>query len=192
MIPLTLQSISLTNVGFVVILMTPDGQRKLPIFIGITEAQAIALQVNEIHPPRPMTHDLMKNLLDHFKGRLERVVIHDLAAGTFYARLEVVSGDRRLEIDARPSDAIALSLCCRVPIYVAEKVIEEAGVAAESIAEDGEQSTRAGRFRTSEGVSSPRDELSLLREELQQAIEDERYEEAARIRDDIKQQESRN
>ncbi len=191
MIPLQVKSISLSNVGFVVMLTTEDGERNLPIFIGVPEAQSIALQVNRVKPPRPMTHDLMKNLLDLLECRVERIIINDIDEGTFYARLKINYDDRVLDVDSRPSDAIALALRCGVPIEAEEKVMDEAGVAAEDI--EGEESDQGKEADDDEKSSAePQSEVQRLKNQLDKAIREERYEEAARLRDQIKQRESTN
>ncbi len=192
MIPLQVKSISLSNVGFVVMLVTQDGARSLPIFIGVPEAQAIALQVNRIKPPRPMTHDLLKGLLDLFESKLQCVVITDLQEGTFFARLEIAYENRILEVDSRPSDAIALALRCSVPIFAEEAVMEAAAIATEDLAEGGDQAGAQGAGGRAGRASGPQDEMQALKNRLQEAIRDERYEEAARLRDEIKHRESTN
>src|SRR5262245_19123175 len=110
----------------IVILRDADNQRVLPIWVGPVEANAIALQIENVSPPRPMTHDLLKNVLIEFDGRLKRVVVSDLRDSTFYAYLEIDRGGDTILVDARPSDAIALSLRTGTPIYVNTKVLEQA------------------------------------------------------------------
>jgi bifunctional DNase/RNase len=108
----------------IVILRDLDGQRVLPIWVGAVEANAVALQVENVAPPRPLTHDLIRNLLAEFGAELERVVIHDLKESTFYAYLELNRGGAFSRIDVRPSDALALALRSRAPIYVDSRVLE--------------------------------------------------------------------
>jgi uncharacterized protein len=110
----------------IVILKDKDGERKLPIWVGIFEANAIALQIENIATPRPMTHDLLKNIIKDLDGRVERVVVCDLKDNTFYAVIYLVVRGESVAIDARPSDAIALALRTRAPILVDESVIENA------------------------------------------------------------------
>ena len=110
----------------IVILRDEDNQRALPIWVGPVEANAIALQIENITPPRPMTHDLLRQLLVEFGATLARVVIADLRQGTFYAYLELHRGGEALFVDARPSDAIALSLRTKAPIFVDTRVLDQA------------------------------------------------------------------
>ena len=107
----------------IVLLHDPEGQRVLPIWVGVSEANAIALQIENIPSPRPMTHDLLRNVITDLKGEVHRVVVNDLKGNTFYAQLYLrVNGDDAI-IDARPSDAIALALRTRAPIFAEEHVI---------------------------------------------------------------------
>ncbi len=110
----------------IIILRDKDGQRVLPIWVGMFEANAIALQIENVTTPRPMTHDLLKNVIQDLHGRIEKIVVSDLKENTFYALIYLrVNGDT-IAVDARPSDAIALALRARVPIFVEEKVIDNA------------------------------------------------------------------
>jgi bifunctional DNase/RNase len=110
----------------IVILRDADNQRALPIWVGPVEANAIALQIENVSPQRPMTHDLLRTLLVELEATLVRVVIGDLREGTFYAYLELRRHEETLFIDARPSDAIALSLRARAPVFVESRVLEQA------------------------------------------------------------------
>ncbi len=110
----------------IIILRDKDGQRVLPIWVGVFEANAIALQIENISTPRPMTHDLLKNVIEDLGGLIQKVVVCDLKENTFYALVYVVRGGETVAIDARPSDAIALALRARVPILVDDSVIEHA------------------------------------------------------------------
>jgi hypothetical protein len=109
----------------VVILKDLDGSHYLPILIGPFEATAIALALEGAPVPRPLSHDLMRTMLETLGGRLEQVVIHDIRESTFFAKLLVRIGDRMEEIDARPSDGIALALRTQTPIYVSDKIVLE-------------------------------------------------------------------
>ena len=108
----------------IVILRDEDGQRVLPIWVGMFEANAIALQIENIATPRPMTHDLLRNIISDLKAAVEKIVVCDLKENTFYALIYLRVGEELVAVDARPSDAIALSLRVRVPIYVEDTVIE--------------------------------------------------------------------
>ncbi|HMF43742.1 MAG TPA: bifunctional nuclease family protein, partial [Polyangia bacterium] len=110
----------------IVILRDKDGQRVLPIWVGIFEANAIALQIENVTTPRPMTHDLLKNVIQDLRGRIEKIVVSDLKENTFYALIYLTVGGEMMAVDARPSDAIALALRARAPIFVEEKVIDHA------------------------------------------------------------------
>ena len=110
----------------IVILKDKDGDRVLPIWVGIFEANAIALQIENVATPRPMTHDLLRNIITDLEGRVDRVVVSDLKDNTFYAIIHLTVRGERVAIDARPSDAIALALRTRSPILVEENVIDTA------------------------------------------------------------------
>jgi len=110
----------------VVLLETLPGERVMPIWVGVFEARAIAMAMEKVVPPRPMTHDLIKNLLEGMQAQVTNIVITDLKEHTFYARIAVSTSGRNLQIDARPSDAIALALRVKAPIYVAQTVFDNA------------------------------------------------------------------
>ncbi|MFQ5707956.1 MAG: bifunctional nuclease domain-containing protein [bacterium] len=159
---------------FVVILKDDVNGRWLPIVVGNTEAQAIALQLERITPPRPLTHDLIKNLLDSIEVKIARVVVNDLRENTYYALISLKLNGTNSEIDARPSDAIAVALRVKAPIFVAEEVMKKASVSD----------------KEPEHADIPTPELSdveRLELEMQKAINDERYEDAARLRDELKE-----
>ncbi len=109
----------------IIILKSEDGESVLPIWVGIFEANAIAMELEKINPPRPMTHDLLKNVIDEVSAGLEKVVITELRDNTFYALIYLTSGGRSLAIDSRPSDAIALALRSSAPILIEERVMEQ-------------------------------------------------------------------
>jgi bifunctional DNase/RNase len=110
----------------IIILRDADGQRVLPIWVGIFEANAIALQMENISTPRPMTHDLLRNVIVDLSGRITKIVVSDLRDNTFYALIYVDTGTDTVAIDSRPSDAIALALRAQAPIFVEESVIDNA------------------------------------------------------------------
>jgi bifunctional DNase/RNase len=110
----------------IVILRDKDGQRVLPIWVGLVEANAIALQIENISTPRPMTHDLLRNVIHDLKATVQKVVVCDLQENTFYALIHLALDGETLAIDARPSDAIALALRTRAPIFVEDVVIDRA------------------------------------------------------------------
>lgn len=110
----------------IIILRDREGQRVLPIWVGIFEANAIALQMENVSTPRPMTHDLLRNVIEDLKGQVTKVLISDLKENTFYALIYVEASGDLVAIDARPSDAIALALRTQAPIFVEETVIDNA------------------------------------------------------------------
>ena len=110
----------------IVVLRDSDGQRVLPIWVGVFEANAIALQIENVATPRPMTHDLLRNVIADLRGTVERVAVTDLKDNTFYAVIYLRVGEELVAVDARPSDAIALALRTKAPIFVDERVLETA------------------------------------------------------------------
>jgi hypothetical protein len=116
----------LTNMALV-ILRDLEGTKALPIWVGIPEANAIALEIEQVPTPRPMTHDLIKNFIDGVNATVTRIVVNDLKDATFYATIYLSLGGREIHFDSRPSDAIAVALRVKAPIYVALDVIERAG-----------------------------------------------------------------
>jgi bifunctional DNase/RNase len=162
--------------AYALILKEVNGNRRLPIIIGAFEAQSIALEMEGIKPPRPLTHDLMKSILDALSSDLAEITISDLVDGTFYAKLSLDSQ----EIDARPSDAIALAVRYGAPIYVAEKVMTEASFLPENEEESSENPP------SPKTKDSKLTKLEALRAQLRDAIEREDYEKAAQLRDDIR------
>jgi bifunctional DNase/RNase len=120
--------ISLRSSERAILLKELEQERQLPIFIHATEAEAIAAELEGYRPPRPLTHDLLNNCVSSLGGELEYILINDLRENIFYAVLHVVQGERTIDIDARPSDSIALAVRAHAPIYVAEEVMDVAGV----------------------------------------------------------------
>jgi uncharacterized protein len=173
--------------AYALILKEVNGSRRLPIIIGAFEAQSIALEMEGIKPPRPLTHDLMKNLIDLLGGELVDVYISELREGTFFARLNLDTQ----EIDSRPSDAIALAVRYGAPIFVAEKVMAEASFLSEG--EEGEKEIPTmPKPEQPEASKPPLSKLEQLEQQLLEAIAKENYEKAAQIRDEIKQLHIRN
>jgi len=165
--------------AYALILTESGGARRLPIIIGTFEAQAIALELENIKPPRPMTHDLLKNIVESFDSDVEKVVINDLTEGTFFAQIHYQKNGDIVELDSRPSDAIALAIRFGAPIYVTKHVLDEAGILTES---------KSGEIEEGEEKSSSGTELNQMEElekDLQMAIETENYEKAAKLRDQI-------
>lgn len=119
-----------------ILLKEKGGDRILPIWIGVSEAVAIALKLQNVKTARPMTHDLIKNILDTIKIEAKKVVIDDLVDGTFYATITLLGSKNHYEISSRPSDAIALAVRTDMPVYAEEKVLDEASIVLESIEEE--------------------------------------------------------
>lgn len=169
--------------AYALILKESNGKRKLPIIIGAFEAQSIALELEGMKPPRPLTHDLMKNIIDTFAVSLNEVCISELRDGTFYAKLFVEGVSETQEIDSRPSDAIALAVRFGAPIYVEEDVLQEAGI----LSEDAEEETEEELKKEDEApVKQFTTKLEQLQAALKDAVEKEDYEKAAKLRDDIR------
>lgn len=183
MIHVKIRGLSVSNIGGCVVLLKGEQDpRTLPIFIGEAEAQAIALRLQNVETPRPLTHDLLKNVMDCMEWRLKRVVINDLVDSTFYAVLVAEREGTETEVDCRPSDAIALAIRCGAPIYVVKKVMEQAGIEVEG--EETPQVKDAGAHAKAHTGQDA--DVSQLKAQLDQAVKQERYEDAARIRDAIK------
>ena len=163
-----------------IILKEKEGNRTLPIVIGEYEAQSIALALEDLKPPRPITHDLTVNLLDSIGVTIESVIISELKENTYYAIIRIQKDMETLEIDARPSDAIALAVRLGTNIFVNETVMDQAAY----IPDDKESDDKNYLFK------SATDNLDELKEQLKKAVDNEEYEKAAKIRDQIKKLES--
>lgn len=176
--------------AYALILKEVNGARRLPIIIGAFEAQSIALEMEGIKPPRPLTHDLIKSIIDSLGVALTDVFINELKDGTFYARLNLDSQ----EIDSRPSDAIALAVRYGVPIFVSDRVMDEAAF----VPENDEPEKPAGadvspETASAEPASKPKlSKLEQLEHQLKEAIAKEEYEHAAKLRDEIRKHQARN
>jgi bifunctional DNase/RNase len=149
LVPMSIKGLMLDPVSNSPIVVLKDDDEKffLPIWVGIFEANAIALQLENITTPRPMTHDLLRNLIAQLDARVTRIVINDLSDATFFAQIRLLikngtGGDRMLEIDARPSDAIALALRTEAPIYVAQSVLEQAQTITPETSDDPDEKTK--------------------------------------------------
>ena len=180
--------------AYALLLKEVDGPRRLPIVIGEPEAQAIANELEGVRPQRPMTHDLLRNVIEALGASVKEVVIAELREGTFYAKVVFEYSD--LEVDARPSDAIALAVRCNAPLYISEAIMDEVALRAEDIQEidddDASPSEEQQEQTTTprEAPSQPLTERERLEQELDQAIKVEDYEAAARIRDELQRLDS--
>jgi bifunctional DNase/RNase len=168
--------------AYALILTEAEGNQRLPIIIGSFEAQAIALELENIKPPRPMTHDLLKNFVLSFDTKIKQIYVNDLSEGTFYAQIICERDNQLIELDARPSDAIALAVRFNAPIYVNMDVLKEAGISTEPEAQTLEEA-----LKSDEEIPGQKEltQVEKLEEELKTAIETENYEKAAKIRDRI-------
>jgi len=200
-IQLKILGISQGNVAssYTLLLEEVNGDRKLPIIIGILEAQAIAISLEKISPIRPMTHDLIKNIADAFTLSLKEIVIYKLHEGIFYSNLVVSDGKVIKEIDTRTSDAIALALRFNCPIYTDDEVMKQAGISIKSFSlqdlkseeEEKPSETEEELEESIQEMLKDQDDLgnislSKLKKMLADAIKDEDYIKAAKIRDTIK------
>ncbi|MCF7805652.1 MAG: DUF151 domain-containing protein [Candidatus Marinimicrobia bacterium] len=173
--------------GYAVLLSEVHGDRQLPVIVGAFEAQAIALALEGMKMPRPMTHDLISTILEDLGADIKEVVITDLIDGTFYAKIFLDSYDfSDKEIDSRPSDAIAIALRVGATVYVESEVMEEAGVVADELDAVGEESEGLTEERIS-ATSSGDQSIDELQDALKKAVDAEEYEKAAKLRDKIKQ-----
>ncbi|OKL41294.1 bifunctional nuclease family protein [Pontibacter flavimaris] len=177
--------------SFALVLGEKEGNRRLPIIIGMFEAQSIAIQIEKINPNRPLTHDLFKSFAEELDVRVTEIMISDLKEGVFYSKIVCSNGTKEFELDARPSDAIAIGLRFGVPIYTVESVLSEAGIILSDLEEEEEESeemtvkstSTAGSGTTKESLSQTSvDELNKM---LNDALEKEDYEKAAKIRDEL-------
>lgn len=175
-----------TNGAYALILYEVEGNRKLPIIIGGFEAQAIALKLENIKPPRPFTHDLFKHVADAYDLNVNEVFIDELHNETFYAKVICEQGGVVHEIDARPSDAIAIAVRFNAPIYVSEEIMNEAGIVEEQTeGEEAEPSEIVAAETPEAEVKGAVSTEAELQKKLEDAINREDYEEAARIRDEL-------
>ncbi|WP_395626162.1 bifunctional nuclease domain-containing protein [Daejeonella sp.] len=186
-------SYSQTQSGaYALVLGEVNGRRRLPIIIGSFEAQAIAIEIEKMTPSRPLTHDLFKSLAENYHLNIQEVIIYNLVDGIFYAKLVCSDGKKTSEIDARTSDAIALSVRFNCPIYTYEFILASAGIVIEG-----------NEFVFLENIDAPKEEKvasttlnysSLsedeLKNKLKDALAEEAYEKAANIRDELSRRKS--
>ena len=186
-------SSSQSDVGhFALVLAEADGNRRLPIIIDGYQARAIALELEKIKPNRPMTHDLFVSIARTFGIELKEVVITELREGIFYARLTFEFEGEQYEIDSRTSDAVAIGVRFDVPIYTTEAVLAVAGIEVKDSESDeadeffpGDDEAESLESAEDAIEETEQDRLESLRTEMNNAINDEDYERAARLRDEI-------
>ncbi len=190
---LGLSSSPSTGGAYAILLKEVNGNRRLPIIIGAFEAQAIALELEGIKPPRPLTHDLFKQVIDNLGASILEVIIDELRENTFYAKILLEISGLTNEIDGRPSDAIALAVRAQAPIFVAESVMESAAfIPSEEGEEDIYSKEREEEVKEEKTPKTKEAKLAALQNKLREAIEAEEYERAAKLRDDIKKLTSNN
>jgi uncharacterized protein len=210
-------TVAQTDQGNVVLVRPKGSEVAVPIFIGQLETQSILIGMGGVEVPRPLTHDLVVSLLGSLGVEVSRVEIHDLREGTFFARLILRSQDKEIVVDSRPSDAIGIAVRALCPVFIAETVVEEAGISVNLVAgmrgaegeagllgeQGGELDAEGAEGGPASGGSAPgspaSDSATLpaaassdkrvdrLRAELEKAISDEDYERAATIRDKLKE-----
>jgi bifunctional DNase/RNase len=190
-------SYSQTQSGaYALVLGEQSGKRRLPIIIGGFEAQAIAIALENMTPSRPLTHDLFKSFSDSFEIELKEVIIYNLLEGIFYSKLICKRGKDEIEIDARTSDAIALAVRFKCPVYTFESILSKAGV----ILEDEEAEGKEGKVVKKKPAKKKKSDEELisdssieqLKEMLNEAIDNENYELASRVRDELNHRKGKN
>jgi len=182
-------SYSQTQSGaYALVLSEEEGKRRIPIIIGGFEAQSIAIQIEGLTPPRPLTHDLFLNFAKSYSIELIEVQIYKLEEGVFFSKLHCDNGKKEVYIDARTSDAIALALRFKCPIYTTEEIIEKAGIILEIDAneEEVEKAPLAEKKENYDSTLFNKMSLSELKTILEEAVLNEDYEKASKIRDEIK------
>ncbi|MEK6781853.1 MAG: bifunctional nuclease family protein [Bacteroidota bacterium] len=180
--------------SFALVLGEAVGKRRLPIIIGMFEAQAIAIEIEKIIPNRPMTHDLFKSFANTFHFHVEEILISDLKEGVFFAKIICTDGLKKTELDARPSDAIAIGLRFDSPIFTYENILAEAGIVLTDEEEDEdkektetkqESKAKVKKDAPKKGDDFKNYSVDKLNELLKDAITKEDYERAAKLRDEL-------
>lgn len=177
-------SISQTQTGaYALVLSEDNGERRIPIIIGPVEAQSIAIQLEGLHPPRPLTHDLFKNIANAFGIELVEVFIYKLEEGIFYSELICDQAGTRISVDSRTSDAVALALRFMCPIFTSEEILNKAGIVIE-VADRSEDKPQRNETNA-DGEVFDFNTIEELEQMLQEAVKDENYEMASELRDEI-------
>jgi hypothetical protein len=189
-----------TNSGaYAMVLVEKGGNRKIPIIIGSSEAQAIAIELENMKPSRPLTHDLYMNTLTSFNMTVNEVLIYNYNEGIFFAKVIVTDGERIIEIDSRSSDAVAIAVRFRVPIRCYETILQSMGIdpSEDSQSEDDLEEeveivfeSDMDDLETSSKKTDKKEKLKELRDKLSQAIENEEYEAASKLKKAIEKLES--
>lgn len=167
--------------AYVLLLAEENGTRRVPVVVGKAEAQSIAICMEKLVPPRPMTHDLMVSVSEHFGVQYKEVYIHRFDNGIFYSTLVVTNGIDTVEIDARTSDAIAIVMRTHIPIYMSPEVLQQAGFEASVLGESATTLTGEAENEPTEDIDYERMSDSELEQRKERAVAVEAYEEAAMI-----------
>jgi uncharacterized protein len=171
--------------NYAIVLGEQDGTRRLPIVIGGFEAQAIAVAMEGMMPSRPLTHDLMKNTMDTFRIELKEIIINNLQDGVFYALLVFIQNGKEVEVDSRTSDALALAVRFSCPIFTYEFILEQAGIVLEEETEKEVQKAKSRRQHQPKEKGIEDYSIEELEDLLDKVLDDEDYEKAAKIRDEL-------
>lgn len=189
-------SYSQANSGaYALVLAEESGERRIPIIIGSVEAQSIAIQLEGLTPPRPLTHDLFVSMADAFSLKVEEVYIYKLHEGVFYSELVCNDGKNRIRIDSRTSDAVSLALRFHCPIFTSKEIIDKAGIILEGDSAKKEESTSEVPYSTDPEKSTSDSgftnlDITELKARLKEAIDSEDYELASLLRDELNKREA--
>lgn len=185
-IEVKIENISLFNYNFIILLRRDTDENVLPICIGAAEAHSIAAAFNKQTFPRPLTHDLLKSILGTMDCTVERIHVNDLKDGTFYARIFLERHGKVFDVDSRPSDAIAVALRYGAPIFVRQDILQDNAVSINQAQEGGAASAQNQAADEEASSAPPLSQQERLKKDLDKAVAEERYEEAARLRDQLK------
>jgi bifunctional DNase/RNase len=184
LLPAEVWTVAKTDRGNAVLVKPLDLEEAVPIFIGTSEAQNILLGMGDVDIPRPLTHDLFLNTLEMMGGTLKQIEIHSLIDGTFYANIIITKDKQTITIDGRPSDALALAVRKAAPVFIEETIVKETAITLAN----QEQTEPPKAEEPVEGkLAEESSALAQLQKDLAKAVEEENYEEAAKLRDEITQ-----
>ncbi len=176
--------------AYALILGESGKKRRLPIIIGSFEAQAIAIELEKMKPSRPLTHDLFKNFAETFNIIIDEVIIYKFSEGIFFAKLICFDGSKKIEIDSRTSDAVALAVRFKCPIYTYESILKAAGIVLQDESKEPSPEEFSEQKKYDDGEFSQMN-MKELKDMLSQAISEEAYEKASKIRDEINRRKSK-
>lgn len=184
-IEVEISDVSITNVGFAIFIkpVTPESKKVVPVFIGPLETYSISSALEGTRPPRPNTHDIIINMIQELDAKIKYIIINDVIGSIYYARIVIESAGGPIEMDARPSDSIAIAIRAKCPMYMQKKVYEDSAViineqSDESVKNDPEESQ-------DKAETKPLGNLERYQNELKIAVENENFEKAAILRDKI-------